>query len=68
MKNVQPMGVNSTPFISYQNIKVEEIDFFDDAWGFNSEFNDVISLLGQVKIVAGKCLTKNLIDKIRKQV
>ncbi len=68
MKNVQPMGLNSTPFISYQEINVDEIDVFYDAWGFNSEFNDVIKFLEQVKIVAGKNLTKSLIDKIRRQV
>ncbi|TAL64267.1 MAG: hypothetical protein EPN88_11250 [Bacteroidetes bacterium] len=62
------MGLNSTPFISYCDIKVEDIDLIEDAWGLNSEFRDVIYLLGQLKIVAGKSLTKNLMNKIRKQV
>jgi hypothetical protein len=64
---MKPMGLNSTPFISYHNIKVEGIDLFEDTWGFNSEFSDVINLLRQVKPSPGKRLTKRLIAKIRKQ-
>jgi hypothetical protein len=60
------MGLNSTPFISYHDIKVENIDLFEDAWGLNSEFSDVIYLLRQVKPVPGKRLTKRLIEKIRR--
>ncbi len=30
------MGLNSTPFISYRDIKTENIDLFEDAWGLNS--------------------------------
>ena len=62
------MGLNSTPFISYCDIKVENIDLIEDAWGLNSEFCDVIDLLGQLKSVPGKSLTTDLIKKIRKQV
>lgn len=61
------MGLNSTPFLSYQAIQTENIDIFDDAWGFSSEFNDVISLLDKVKPVAGKRLTKRLIERIRQE-
>jgi len=61
------MGLTSTPFISYHNIKVKDIDLFEDAWGLNSEFCDVIDLLGQIKAVPGRRLTKRLIEKIRKQ-
>ncbi len=65
---MKPMGQISTPFISYHDIKVESIDLIDDAWGLNSEFYDVIYLLGKVKTFPGKSLTKNLIEKVRKQV
>ena len=68
MNAMQPMGLNSTHFLSYQEIKVEDIDLIEDAWGFNSEFIDVIALLGHINAVPGKSLTKNLIEKIRKQV
>jgi hypothetical protein len=64
---MKPMGLNSTPFISYHNIKVEEIDLYEDAWGFNSEFSDVIDLLRQLEATPGRRLTKRLIGKIRKQ-
>jgi predicted transcriptional regulator len=65
---MKPMGLNSTLFISYHEIDVDEIDLIEDAWGINSEFCDVIELLGHVKIVTPGRLTKKLIEKVRKQV
>jgi hypothetical protein len=62
---MKPMGLNSTPFISYRDINVEGIDLIEDAWGFNSEFHDVISLLSQLNIVPERKLIKKLIEKIR---
>ena len=60
------MVLTYTPFISYQNIKVKDVDLFEDAWGLNSEFSDVIELLHKVKAVPERGLTKRLIYKIRK--
>jgi hypothetical protein len=65
---MKPMGLNSTRFISYREINVEKIDLIEDAWGFNADFSDVIELLGLIKSVPGRCLTKNLIEQIRKKV
>lgn len=62
-----PMGLTSTQFISYRDIKVKDVDLFEDAWGFNSDYYDVIELLRYIKPVPGKQLTKRLIAKIRKQ-
>ena len=64
---MKPMDLNSTPFISYHNIKVNDVDLFEDAWGLNSEFRDVINLLQQIKAAPEKRLTKRMIEKIRKQ-
>ena len=61
----KPMGTNSTPFLSYPEIPVEEIDIYDDAWGFYPQFHDVIDLLRQVKPVPGKRLTNRLIKRVR---
>ncbi len=61
------MVLTSTHFISYHNIKVNNVDLFEDAWGLNSEFSDVIHLLRQIRIVPGRRLTKSLIEKVRKQ-
>ncbi|MCX6325374.1 MAG: hypothetical protein NT144_01795 [Bacteroidia bacterium] len=61
------MGLSSTPCISYHSIKVKDVDLFEDAWGLNSEFCDVIDLLRQIKVVPGKRLTKRLIEKISNQ-
>ena len=60
---MKPMVLNSTPFISYHDIKVKDIDLFEDAWGLNSEFCDVIYLLRQIKSAPGRRLTKRLIEK-----
>ena len=65
---MKPMVLISTPFIKYHDIKVEEIDLYDDAWGINSEFCDVIGLLGNINVVPERSLTTNLIKKIRKKV
>jgi len=64
---MKPMGSNSTPFISYHDIKVHEIDLLEDAWGLNSEFSDVIELLRQLKPEPERRLTTSLIEKIRKK-
>jgi hypothetical protein len=64
---MKPMGLTSTPFISYHNINVKDLDLFEDAWGLNSEFSDVINLLRKIKVVPGRKLTKRLVEKIRKQ-
>jgi hypothetical protein len=63
---MKPMGLNSTPFLSYHEIKTDDTDLFDDAWGFYPQFSDVINVLKQVNPVPGKRLTRRLIAKIRK--
>jgi hypothetical protein len=60
-----PIDSNSTPFITYLEINVEETDLFDDAWGFSSEFQDVISQLGEVDTSPGDRMAENLIGMIR---
>jgi hypothetical protein len=65
---MKPMELFSTQFITLREIKVEEIDLIEDAWGMNSEFCDVIDLLRQIEPIPERCLTMNLINKIRKIV
>jgi hypothetical protein len=65
---MKPMGLISTQFITFRDIKVQDIDLFEDAWGLNSEFSEVIDLLRQVNPVPERCLTTSLIKKIRKIV
>jgi hypothetical protein len=60
------MELYSTPFLSYHNIKANNLDLFEDAWGLNTQFADVIEVLRKVKAAPGKQLTKRLIQKIRK--
>ncbi len=62
------MGLIFTQFITFRDIKVEDIDLFEDAMGLNFEFFEVIELLRQVKPVPERCLTTSLIKKIRKKV
>jgi hypothetical protein len=61
---MKPMGLISTPFITYKDIKVKDIDLIEDAMGLNTEFCNVIAL----KVVPGRSLTTCLIKKIRKKV
>ena len=65
---MKPMELISTQFITLRDIKVEEIDLIEDAWGLDSEFSDVIDLLREIDPVPERCLTTNLIKKIRKIV
>lgn len=65
---MKPMELISTPFITFREIKVKDIDLLEDAWGLNSEFCDVIELLRLVNAVPRRDLTTNLIKKVRKRV
>jgi hypothetical protein len=65
---MKPMGLISTPFITYRDIKVKDIDLIEDAMGLNTEFCNVIALLRSIKVVPGRSLTTCLIKKIRKKV
>jgi hypothetical protein len=65
---MKPMGLISTPFITFRDIKVKDIDLIEDAMGLNAEFSDVINLLRQINAVPERCLTTSLIKKIRKIV
>jgi hypothetical protein len=65
---MKPMVLISTPFIKYHDIKVEEIDLYEDAWGLYSEFCDVIDLFRNNIAVPERSLTTDLIKKIRKKV
>jgi hypothetical protein len=60
-----PMDINSTRFISYHDIDVEDADLIEDAFGFNYDFHDVIALLRKVRFEPGEGLTKKLIGKIK---
>jgi len=61
------MGKYSTPFLTYHEINVDEIDIYEDAWGFYQQFSDVFTLLNQVKPEPGKRTVKRLIERVRQQ-
>ena len=61
------MGLTSTPFLSYRDIKTGRTDLYEDAWGFYPQFSDVIDILKLLKPSPGPRLTRKLIEKIRKQ-
>lgn len=63
-----PMGLNSTPFLSYRQIKTDKIDLIEDAFGIYCQFDDVIGVLNQVKPVPDKKLTRKLITRIRREI
>jgi hypothetical protein len=61
------MDLNSTPFISYSEINVEETDLYEDAWGFNSEFQDILNLLGTIDSEPGDYMAERLIADLHRQ-
>jgi len=65
MKYVKPMGLISTPFNSYHEINVKETDLYEDAWGLNSGYSDVIQFLGEFKPEPENKLIDQLIELIR---
>jgi hypothetical protein len=61
-----PMVSTSTPFITSREINVEETDLYDDAWGFSSNFQDVISQLGGVDTSPADRMATQLIRMMSK--
>lgn len=61
------MDNNSTHLISFREINVDNIDLYEDAWGINSQFLDVIQMLGEMNVTPDDRLTKDLIEMIRRQ-
>ncbi|HEX2920867.1 MAG TPA: hypothetical protein VHO50_06870 [Bacteroidales bacterium] len=60
------MDFISTRFVHYPEIIVDKIDPYEDAWGLNTEFPDVIEALGELNFLPGDFLTKNLMEKVKK--
>jgi hypothetical protein len=65
---MKPMVLTSTHFISYREIRVKDTDLYEDAWGLNTEFADVIKTLRYLKAFPRKKLTDKLIGRIRKEI
>jgi len=64
--NMKPMGITSTHFLSFNEIRTEGIDLYEDAFGLYQQFDDVTGYLRQIKPVPGKRLIRRLIARIRK--
>jgi len=59
------MAKISTPFLLYHEIQVDDVDLYEDAFGFYQEFGDVFKLLDRLKPVPKKKLTERLIERVR---
>ncbi len=59
------MGLNSTPFISYCEIKTENTDLIADAFGLENEFDDVLGFLGEPMAQPDDELVSSLIEHMR---
>lgn len=64
---MKPMGINSTPFFSYRDLSVKNLDLFEDAFGLNAEFSDVIEMLKLIDPVPRPGLTKKLVRRVRQK-
>lgn len=60
------MDIKSTPFLSYSEIKTDKTDLFEDAFGLNQQFSDVIGLLNLLKPSPGVRLTRRVAEKAKK--
>jgi hypothetical protein len=60
-----PMGLNSTPFISYHQINTENTDLISDAYGFDTEFTDVVNLLDEYEPLPEDELISSLIGLVQ---
>lgn len=61
-----PMGLNYTRFLTFHEIKTDKIDLYEDAYGFNPEFVDVIEMLKMLRPRPGKATTERMKAKIRR--
>jgi hypothetical protein len=60
-------GRDLNHFILYRNIRVNDIDLFEDACGLKADFIDVIEVLHQFKASQHIWLTERLIKNHRKR-
>ncbi|MBP7730374.1 MAG: hypothetical protein KA114_01925 [Bacteroidales bacterium] len=67
-KLVLPVNLISTQLISYSDINSEETDIYDDAWGFSSEFADVLNFLGTIDDEPPSTTTEKLLEIINKKL
>ncbi|HOK25714.1 MAG TPA: hypothetical protein P5320_03570 [Bacteroidales bacterium] len=62
------MNLNSTPFVKYDEIDVEDADLIDEAWDFRAEFHDVFELLDTLKAEPDRQVTERLMEIIEGQM
>lgn len=62
---VLPMDINSTPYVRYNEINVDQTDLLDDAWGFSAQFGDVFALLNCLKPEPEPGIAERLIEIIK---
>jgi len=59
------MGLTSTQFISYHQINTDNTELISDAYGLDTEFFDVVSLLGEYEPLPEDELISSLIEHVR---
>lgn len=60
------MDIKIIPFTSNPDIEVDEIDLYEDAFGLNTEFTDVIRELSKLNVSPGDKITQSLMDRVKK--
>lgn len=60
------MDIKIIPFTSNSDIEVDEIDLYEDAFGLNTEFTDVIRELSKLNVSPGDKITQSLMDRVKK--
>ncbi|HVN58049.1 MAG TPA: hypothetical protein VMT63_07115 [Bacteroidales bacterium] len=62
------MELISTPTLRYEEIEVNTTDIYDDAWGFNSEFSDVLEFLGSIDKTPADGMSDRLVSLLSGQI
>lgn len=58
----------STPFILHSDIETKDIDIFEDAYGFDVHYRDVINMVKKAMPKAPADVTERLIAKVRSTI
>jgi hypothetical protein len=61
---MKPVTDAFAPFVCFADVDVSKIDLYDDAWGFNQQFPDVLNALVLFETVPPLSVLVNLLEKI----
>ena len=61
---MKPMDENSTQFLQYRDIIIDDIDLISNAWGFDQQFSQVFAVLDLICNEPDENMVSRLISDI----